>query len=215
LVNILTWNIGVVWAQLWRHAPEFSAGARLTGDGSAPYGPPLMTTPPFSAESTDVTLRFAPERPQDCTAVDALIDRAFGPGRRVKSAERLREHNLPALDLSLAAWAGSRIVGCVRMWPIHIGDAPAILLGPFAVDDAWRSRGLGSDLVRRACEGAQAAGHAIVLLVGDDPFFTKLGFETVSAGRVTLPGPVDPRRLLWRALKPGATDGVEGRAHGG
>jgi len=187
----------------------------LTGRRSAPYGPPLMITPPFPAKSTDIAPRLVLERPQDHAAVDRLIDRAFGPGRRAKAAERLREHNSPALDLSLAAWAGSDIVGCVRMWPIHIGDTPAILLGPFAVDDVWRSRGLGSDLVRRACEGAQAAGHAIILLVGDDPFFTKLGFETVSAGRVTLPGPVDPRRLLWRALKPGATDGVEGRARGG
>jgi predicted N-acetyltransferase YhbS len=205
----------VVWAQLWRRAPNFTLDARLTGGGSAPYGPPFMTTPPFPATSADTKPRLAPERPQDAAAVEGLIDRAFGPGRRVKAAERLRERNCPALDLSLAAWAGPDIVGCVRMWPIHIGETPAILLGPFAVDDVWRSRGLGSDLVRRACEGAEAAGHGIILLVGDDPFFAKLGFDTIPAGRVTLPGPVDPRRLLWRALKPGATDGVEGRARGG
>jgi predicted N-acetyltransferase YhbS len=150
------------------------------------------------------------ERPSDSATVDGLIEQAFGPGRFAKAAERLREGNRPVSELSLVAWAGTEAVGCVRMWRIHIGSTAALLLGPFAVADAWRSRGLGSELVRRACDAAQAAGHGIVLLVGDDPFFTKLGFETVSRDRVTLPGPVNARRVLWRALKSGATDGVEG-----
>lgn len=156
-----------------------------------------------------------PERAIDSSAVDGLIDRAFGPGRFAKAAERLREGNRPAPELSLVAWSAGEAVGCVRMWPIRIGGTPALLLGPFAVADAWRSRGLGSQLVRRACDAAHAAGHGIVLLVGDDPFFAKLGFETVSAAQVTLPGPVNPRRVLWRALKPGATDGVEGAVRPG
>ena len=177
-----------------------------------PYGAPLMNTLPPANFAAPVLM---PERPQDAAAVDRLIERAFGPGRLAKAAERLREQNVPVRDLSFVAVADGKVVGCVRQWPIHIGETPAILLGPFAVDDEWRSRGLGSDLIRRACAAAQDTGHALILLVGDDPFFTKLGFETVSRGRVTLPGPVDHRRLLWRALKPGATDGVEGPARGG
>ena len=150
------------------------------------------------------------ERATDSAIVDALIDQAFGPGRFAKAAERLREGNRPVPELSLVAWAGTEAVGCVRMWPIHIGSTAALLLGPFAVADAWRSRGLGSELIQRACDAAQAAGHGIVLLVGDDPFFSRLGFEAVPPGRATLPGPVNARRVLWRALKPGAADGVEG-----
>ena len=153
---------------------------------------------------------FASERPADAALVDRLIEDAFGPGRFAKAAERLREGNRPDLDLSLVAWSGGEAIGCVRLWPIHIGATPALLLGPFAVADSRRNRGLGGELIRRACDAAQAAGHGVVLLVGDDPFFTKLGFETVSPGRVTLPGPVNPRRLLWRALKPGAVDEVQG-----
>ena len=76
------------------------------------------------------------ERPEDLPLVDALVDGAFGPGRFVKTAERLRERNTPRRDLSLVAWAGGEAVGCVRMWPIHIGETPALLLGPFAVADS-------------------------------------------------------------------------------
>src|SRR5438105_588073 len=104
---------------------------------------------------------LTPERPADGPAVDGLIARAFGPGRYAKSAERLREGNRPLLDLSFVARQGGEIIGCVRMWPVRIGQTPAVLLGPFAVDPACRSQGLGAVLIRRACEAARAAGHVL------------------------------------------------------
>jgi predicted N-acetyltransferase YhbS len=156
-----------------------------------------------------------PERLEDSRRVDAIIEHAFGPGRLVKTAERLREHNSPLLDLSRVAWAGDEAVGCCRMWPVHIGRTPAVLLGPFAVEDAWRSRGLGAELIEAACAAAGRAGHGIVILVGDEPYFRKFGFEQVPVGTAVLPGPVNARRLLWRALKPGALDGVQGDVRGG
>jgi predicted N-acetyltransferase YhbS len=140
------------------------------------------------------------EQPQDAPAVDALIERAFGPGRYVKAAERLREHNRPLLDISYVAWSDGALVGCVRMWPIWIGHAPAVLLGPFAVEPDWRSRGLGAALIQRACAAAEAAGHALILLVGDAPLFAPHGFQVVPPGRIVMPGPVDPRRVMFRAF---------------
>jgi predicted N-acetyltransferase YhbS len=155
---------------------------------------------------------IAPERPQDAPAVGALIDASFGPGRFAKAAERLRENNHLLADLSFTAHAGGVLVGTVRMWPIRVGERPVIFLGPIAVDSSWRSRGLGAALVRKACEATQAAGHDLILLVGDPPFFGPLGFSMVPPGWVTMPGPVDPRRLLARALVEGAEAGLEGVA---
>lgn len=182
-------------------------------DEAGPYLAPRMSLSSIPAQAVPQAL-LRPEQPQDGARVDALIEQAFGPGRWAKAAERLRENNRPLLDISVVAWADEAVVGCVRMWPIKVGDAPAVLLGPFAVDDAWRSRGLGSELVLQACAAAQAAGHTIVLLVGDAPFFTKLGFDLVPRGRATLPGPVHAQRVLWRALQPGALDGVQGTVTG-
>jgi predicted N-acetyltransferase YhbS len=174
-----------------------------------------MSTSPPPAKPADLEPVLQAERLEDLSLVDGLIERAFGPGRFVKTAERLRERNTPRRDLSLVAWAGGEAVGCVRMWPIHIGDAPAVLLGPFAVEDAWRSRGLGGELIAEACAAAERAGAGVVLLVGDEPYFGKFGFERVPRGRAVLPGPVDGRRLLWRALAPGALEGVEGAVRAG
>jgi predicted N-acetyltransferase YhbS len=156
-------------------------------------------------------LAFARERLQDGPLVDDLIDRAFGPGRYAKSAERLREGNRPRLDLSLCAWDGQALVGCARQWPILIGETAAVFLGPFAVEAAWRGRGLGAALIVRADALSAEAGERLTLLVGDMAYFGQFGFAPVEPGQVALPGPVDPRRVLWRAHRPGALDGVSGK----
>jgi len=153
-------------------------------------------------------LLLAPERTADAPLADALIARAFGPGRFVKAAERLREGAKPITELSFVAWNDGRAVGCVRLWPITVGKTPALLLGPFAVDGRERSAGIGAALIRRACDAAAAAGHRVILLVGDEAYFGELGFAP--AWNVTMPGPVDPRRVLARALAPGAADGLQG-----
>ncbi|MEI7932686.1 MAG: N-acetyltransferase [Alphaproteobacteria bacterium] len=150
------------------------------------------------------------ETPADFDAVEALIDRAFGPGRYAKSAERLREGNHQLMGVSVVAREAGAVVGCARMWPVKVGATPAVLLGPFAVADLLRNKGLGIALVEAACQAAEKAGHALVILVGDAPFFARAGFAPVDPGAVTFPGPVDMRRVLVRQLKPGAAKGLQG-----
>lgn len=151
------------------------------------------------------------ERPEDAAAIETLVAAAFGPGRFAKAAERLRETNHVLYDLSVTAWSGGALAGCVRQWPIRVAGRPVVFLGPIAVDPAWRHHGLGGALVERCCEAARLAGHDVILLVGDLPFFGPHGFATVPAGRVILPGPVAAHRVLARALTPGATDDLAGR----
>jgi len=62
----------------------------------------------------------------------------------------LREGRLPADGLSLVATDHGRLVGTVRLWSISAGPGrAALLLGPLAVDPAYRNRGFGSALVWR------------------------------------------------------------------
>ena len=139
------------------------------------------------------------EEPRDADAVAALVERAFGPGRYAKSAERLREGNAARRDLSFVAEIDGRLAGSVRLWPIRVGGEPALLLGPIAVEADQRGAGLGQALVERACEAAKAAGDAAVLLVGDAPWFERTGFSR--APGALMPGPVDQRRVLVRKLR--------------
>ena len=170
-----------------------------------------MTMSPAPARAAPPKLpQLLPERPADARVVADLIERAFGPGRYAKAAERLREHNTPLLDISFIARSDERLVGCVRMWPVRIGETPAVFLGPFAVEPEFRSLGLGAALIRKACAAAKDAGHALILLVGDAPYFEPLGFRKVAAGRIVLPGPVDPRP----GADPGAGAGSRRRPDG-
>lgn len=141
-------------------------------------------------------LTLVPEDPIHGVEIEALYDRAFGPGRFVKVSERVREVAEFAPDLSFCAIERGRLLGVVRMWRIAVGGQPAAFLGPLAVEQSDRSAGLGGLLVERACEAAKAAGEPAVVLVGDLPYFSRFGFE--SAPDVTLPGPVDPTRVLVR-----------------
>jgi predicted N-acetyltransferase YhbS len=140
------------------------------------------------------------ERPQDGPLVDALVDRAFGPGRFTKVSERVREFANFAPELSMCAWTGERLLGCARMWRVRVGGRPVMFLGPFAVEQGERNAGFGARLIERACEAARVAGESHVVLVGDEPYFSRLGFTRAAGRHVVMPGPVDQRRVLVRAL---------------
>jgi predicted N-acetyltransferase YhbS len=151
-------------------------------------------------------LAFVHEAPDHAEAVEALLNRAFGPGRFAKTSERVREFAAFAPELSFCAFEGDRLLGSVRMWRVAVGGEPIVFLGPLAVEEADRKLGLGALLVERACAAAEAAGETAVLLVGDLPFFSRVGFEV--AAEAQLPGPVDPRRLLVRRFADVAVKGM-------
>lgn len=159
---------------------------------------------------SELALTILAETADDAVAIDRLHERTFGPGRYARSAYRIREGRAHALDLSFTARIGTLLVGSVRLTPICIGDTPALLLGPLTVEPPFRSRGIGRALIERAFKDATAKGHKLVVLVGDEPFYGKIGFKRVPKGQMKMPGPVDPARLLVAELAPGAADGVSG-----
>ena len=148
---------------------------------------------------------LALEQPEGAAAVEALLDRAFGPGRFTKVSERVREFADFAPDLSFCAHLDGVLVGSVRLWRVNAGDQPIVFLGPLAVEANSRKHGLGAQLVARACVAAEAASEAAVVLVGDEPFFGRMGFSV--AKDVILPGPVDSQRVLARCFRPVALAG--------
>jgi predicted N-acetyltransferase YhbS len=147
---------------------------------------------------------IAPEREADTPAINLLEERAFGPGRFSRTAFRLREGNPHDRALSFIARVSTLVVGSIRLTRIHVGPHPALLLGPLTVDPAFRSRGIGKMLIDAALDAAQAQGHRLVLLVGDEAYYARSSFKRVPPGKIVMPGPVDPMRLLARELVEGA-----------
>ena len=159
---------------------------------------------------SDLSLTILAETVNDTQAIERLHERTFGPGRYVLSAYRLREHVDHLLDLSFVARIGTLMVGSVRQLPICVGNTPALLLGPLTVEPPFRDRGVGRALLDRALKEAKAKGHALVLLVGDEAYYSRVGFKRIPKGRATMPGPVDSSRLLVCELADGAFEGISG-----
>lgn len=159
---------------------------------------------------TDLSLTILAETANDAQIIERLHARTFGPGRYVLSAYRLREHVDHQLELSFTAWINTLLVGSIRQLPICVGDTPALLLGPLTVEPPFRSLGVGRALLDRALAEARAAGQRLIVLVGDEPYYSRVGFKMIPKGTVTMPGPVDHNRLLVLELVDNAFDGVSG-----
>ena len=149
-------------------------------------------------------IALAHERPHDGPAIDALLDQAFGPGRLAKTVHRLREAAPPVAELCLTLRRGAVLLASIRYWPIRVGAAEGLLLGPLVVAPELRGRGHGAALIARSLELARADGHGFVLLVGDPDYYRRFGFEGAMADRFRLPGSIEPRRLLALELIAGA-----------
>lgn len=162
--------------------------------------------------SEDIHIR--PERPSDDCVILALQHAAFGPGAYARAAFRVREQAPYDRALSFVAERGGEIVGSVRLTPIAVGERRGMLLGPLVVDPCCKGLGYGKALVRHALGQAREAGCGLLILVGDEPYYGPLGFRALPPGRVRMPGPVDPARLLVAELTPGAAAGLEGTVRG-
>jgi predicted N-acetyltransferase YhbS len=152
------------------------------------------------------------EQPGDSHRIETLHAEVFGPGRFAKSAYRLREGVPYDKTLSFVAEREGAMIASVRLTPILIGERPALLLGPLVVDAAYKGQGAGKNLVRISLDAAKKAGHALVLLVGDEPYYGPLGFSKLPPYAVTMPGPADPQRVLVAGLVEGVLEGLSGAA---
>ena len=140
-------------------------------------------------------------QPRHADDITALLDRSFGPGFLARTAERLREANTPITALSFIARDDQEaLVGSISYWPVRLGAAAGLLLGPLAVDTTAQGKGVGLQLMQATLDLVDHARFSFVILVGDLDYYARVGFA-IAPDNVHLPGPVDPVRLLIRAEK--------------
>lgn len=173
---------------------------------ASPAARPSSSDP--NRNMTDVIIT-RPARPADEPAVSALHAAVFGPGRFARTAYRIREGVRPrAFPMSAFCRVAVRddcILASVTLTEIQIGGvAGALMLGPLAIAPEIAGQGYGRRIAAESLEAARNAGFSLVLLVGDEPYYARLGFQRVPPGRIVLPGPVDPQRLLACELKESA-----------
>ncbi|MEO0369868.1 MAG: N-acetyltransferase [Pseudomonadota bacterium] len=152
---------------------------------------------------------LTPETSDDWWEVEALYDLAFAPGREALSSYRLREGVARIADLSLVARDPDGILaGAIRFWPVLVGGAHVLLLGPVAVHPTYQGESLGGYLILNSLDRARDLGWERVMLVGDAPYYGRFGFERLTG--VNMPPPTNPARVLGVALRPDAWSSVAG-----
>jgi predicted N-acetyltransferase YhbS len=155
-----------------------------------------------------------PERAADDEPILALQMASFGPGAAARAAFRVREQALHDAELSFVLTDDETILASVRQTHVRIGDAAGLLLGPLVVAPDQKNRGMGRALVRHALDAASAAGARFVILVGDRTYYAPLGFTECVGRTVSMPGPVDPARLLVAEFEPGVAKTLKGMVEG-
>lgn len=144
----------------------------------------------------------------DPQAVETLLDRAFGPGRRARTAYKVRLGTSEIPELSFAAMADDgSLLGSIQCWPVALecdggGSVPMVMVGPVAVQPDRQQGGIGRMLMERmleAAETAPVAGADALMLVGDPEYYARFfDFTAEKTGGWRLPGPFEARRLLAR-----------------
>ena len=154
----------------------------------------------------DITL----QNKSDIPKIEALLDIAFGSDRFLKAAYALREGVKSIEELSFVIREQDSLVATLRFWPIKAGGKEALLLGPIAVLPELQGQGSGIKLMQHGLDQAKMFGHSRVVLVGDERYYSKLGFSRKCAQNIYMPGQEDESRLLALELVEGSFNGVSG-----
>ena len=160
---------------------------------------PRRPTLPSGTEMRVIEL--VPLQTIEPAAVEALLDRAFGPDRHTRTAYRLREGMTALANASLAARESGVLVGSIQLWPVQFagddgGHSPLTLVGPVAIAPVRQRQGIGHVLMDVALSRVPADA---LMLIGDPEYYGRFfGFSADRTGAWRLPGPVERHRLLAR-----------------
>ncbi len=145
----------------------------------------------------------------DPALIEQLLDHAFEPERRQRTAYRLREGIdwLPALSFA-ALDQNDDLAGTIQCWPVALSDPdgrthPMIMVGPVAVLPQRQGQGFGKALMLASLAALNPQAPLPQVMIGDPEYYGRFfGFSNEHTGKWQLPGPFDQRRLLARCENP-------------
>ncbi|WBB64055.1 N-acetyltransferase [Streptomyces sp. WMMC500] len=133
----------------------------------------------------------------DIPVIREITLAAFGRANEADIVDKLRADTTAWIEgLSLvvadpdaadaADGTGAALLGHILLTRGHVGDTPALCLGPVSVRPERQRDGVGSVAVRAALAAAAARGERYVVLVGHPEYYPRFGFTRASAYGIRL-----------------------------
>lgn len=141
--------------------------------------------------------------------VEQVLDIAFEPERRQRTAYKVREGTEWLPGLSFAALdEDDMLAGTIQCWPVALTDEagrrhPMIMVGPVAVLPEHQGRGYGKALMTAALAAIDPRAPLPQVMIGDPEYYGRFwGFTNEGTQGWDLPGPFEQHRLLVRCDNP-------------
>ncbi|MXW63648.1 MAG: N-acetyltransferase [Bacteroidetes bacterium SB0662_bin_6] len=149
---------------------------------------------------TDFLIRL--EAASDREEVEELLLAAFPTSLELRLVRQLRKDT--DVVFSLVAVEAAGVIGHA-LFSRLCAPAAALGLGPIAVTEKRRCRGVAAAMIEAGLERAKAEGWAAVVVVGDPSYYPRFGFsqEAVRGMSCQYAGPA----LMGLALADGGLDG--------
>ncbi|MEL6920255.1 MAG: N-acetyltransferase [Pseudomonadota bacterium] len=120
--------------------------------------------------------QFRASTAADLAGIKSLHARAFGRETEGALAGALLNDQL-TFTLDLVAELDTMIIGHVLLCEVQEGPDKALVLGPLAVDPAWRDFQIGTALARRVLADARLGGWKSVFVLGEPDYYRRFGFK--------------------------------------
>lgn len=144
------------------------------------------------------------ETKNDINEIYAVVKTAFETAKVKDGTEQdivntIRGSGRYVPELSIVALDGGKIAGHIMFSTSHImHDGAAhetLIIAPLSVLIEYRSKGIGSKLMKAGCEQAAALGYRSVFLFGDPLYYTRFGYKAAGSYGIT-PSIDMPEELL-------------------
>lgn len=129
------------------------------------------------------------EHESDAPTIAEIHKAAFAGEVESRLVAALRASDAWLPPLSLVAELSGKVVGHVVCTRAHVGEVPALGLGPLGVDPAAQKSGVGTALMHAVLAAADALDEPVVVLLGHTDYYPRFGFEPAANFGITPPVP--------------------------
>lgn len=144
----------------------------------------------------------------DTTAIDAIVQAAFGSEMEARLVRRLRADG--DMQLEQVAVRHGQVIGHIAFSRLTVSCANrhlnAVALAPLSVSPEYQRSGFGSRLVTHAHQTLSASGFELSVVLGHPEYYPRFGYSPIHARKIQAPyaGP----SFMAVELKPGCLEGL-------